>query len=68
MNAAPRGRSSAVESPLTTDLLILPDGRVMAHNLTPLFADLLKELNPRDEQIAPRAPSGPRLTPETARP
>ena len=44
-----------VESPLTTDLLILPDGRVLAHNLTPLFADLLKELNPRDEQIAPRA-------------
>jgi hypothetical protein len=50
-------KSHLSKPPLTTDLLILPDGRVLAHNLTPLFADLLKELNPRDEQIAPRARS-----------
>jgi len=40
---------------LTTELLILPDGRILVHNLTQPFAELLKQLNPVDEQIAPRA-------------
>jgi len=62
-----KSKSSPVESPFTTDLLILPDGRVMAHSLTPLFAELLKELNPRDEQIVPRA-AGVRTTPEIFQP
>jgi hypothetical protein len=53
-------KSKAAGPSLTTDLLILPDGRVLAHNLTPLFADLLKELNPQDGQIAPRVPPGAR--------
>ena len=43
------------QPPLTTELLILPDGRILVHNLTQPFADLLKELNPGDEQIARRA-------------
>jgi len=38
-----------------SELLILPDGRVLVHNLTPAFAGLLRELNPDDEQISPRA-------------
>ena len=40
---------------LNTDLLILPDGRVLAHNLTPALAELLRELNPDDPQIQPRS-------------
>jgi len=39
-----------------SELLILPDGRILVHNLTPAFAGLLRELNPDDEQISPRAP------------
>ena len=37
-----------------SELLILPDGRILVHNLTPTFADLLCELNPDEEQIASR--------------
>ena len=37
-----------------SELLILPDGRILVHNLTQPFADLLHELNPGDEQIASR--------------
>jgi hypothetical protein len=45
---------------LTTELLILADGRILAHNVTPAFAALLNTLNPGDEQIAPRtAPRAP---------
>ncbi len=44
------------KSPLTTELLLLPDGRILVHNLTPVFAELLRGLNPGDEQIQPRAP------------
>jgi hypothetical protein len=37
-----------------SELLILPDGRILVHNLTPAFAGLLHELNPDDEQISSR--------------
>ena len=37
-----------------SELLILPDGRILVHNLTPAFADLLHELNPEETQIAGR--------------
>ena len=61
--------SAAVESDLLSELLILPDGRVLVHNLTPAFADLLHELNPDDGQIRPRARRitrhAPRTTPHT---
>lgn len=40
---------------LVSELLILPDGRVLVHNLTPTFATLLSELNPHCEQITSRA-------------
>ena len=39
---------------LCTELLILPDGRIMVHNLTRPVAELLRELNPGCEQIASR--------------
>lgn len=38
-----------------TDLLILPDGRVLAHNLTPAMARALAELDPRDRAMKRRA-------------
>ena len=40
---------------LSTELLILPDGRVLVQNLTQPMAELLRHLNPRDKAIAPRA-------------
>jgi hypothetical protein len=42
------------ESSLQTELLILPDGRILVHNLTQPFAELLHELNPDAEQISSR--------------
>ncbi|MHB8522696.1 MAG: hypothetical protein ACYDH9_18315 [Limisphaerales bacterium] len=42
-------------SSVTTELLILDDGRVLAHNLTPAVADLLSGLNPADESMKQRA-------------
>ena len=39
---------------LTTEVLILPDGQILVHNLTPTFAGLLARLNPGCEQIASR--------------
>ena len=46
---------------LSTELLVLPDGRLLVHNLTPGFAALLNGLNPADEGIKLRA-SEPRTT------
>ena len=37
-----------------SELLILPDGRILVHNLTQPFAELLHELNPNAEQISSR--------------
>ena len=38
-----------------SEILILPDGRILVQNLTQPMAEILRELNPRDRQIAPRA-------------
>lgn len=38
-----------------TELLILPDGRILVHNLTPVMAALLRELDPRDRSMKDRA-------------
>ena len=43
-------------APLTTELLILPDGQILVHNLTQPFAELLHKLNPGDGQISSRSP------------
>lgn len=40
---------------LSSELLILPDGRILVQNLTQPMAELLRGLNPRDKAIAPRA-------------
>jgi len=46
----PAGASqSAAES--LCDLLILSDGTVLAHNLTPAMAAVLNEINPEDAAI-----------------
>lgn len=42
-----------------SELLILQDGRILVHNLTPAFADLLHELNPEETQIAGRTSQKP---------
>jgi len=57
MSSQSERKSVAPGRPLVTDLLIWPDGRILAHNLTPLFAELLVELNPGDTQIRPRVQS-----------
>ena len=56
--------SAASEPALSTELLIRPDGTILAHNLTPRFAALLAELNPLDQQMQPRAKA---LAPPTLR-
>jgi hypothetical protein len=50
----PASENAPLDSPLTTELLILPDGRVLVHNLTRPFAAILAELNPRCGQISER--------------
>lgn len=45
--AAAKGRRACDAAPaLTSEVLILPDGRVLAHDLTPVFAGMLRGLNP----------------------
>ena len=39
----------------TVELRVLPDGRILAHNLTPEMAELLRAVNPLDEQMERRA-------------
>jgi hypothetical protein len=48
-------RHDAPMETLTTELLIMPDGQILVHNLTRPFAQLLNDLNPLNEQIQPRA-------------
>jgi len=51
----------------TSELLLLPDGRVLVHNLTPAMAAMMTELNPADGLMKLRAAlltrSGDRQTP-----
>jgi hypothetical protein len=39
---------------LMSELLIMPDGQIYVHNLTPEMAAVLSELNPADETIKQR--------------
>lgn len=50
------GQSSA-------EILILPDGRILAHNITPAVAALLTELNPDDPAMRLRAAALPAIPP-----
>jgi hypothetical protein len=40
--------------------MILPDGRILAQNITPTMAKLLSKLNPEDELMRERARVGNR--------
>jgi hypothetical protein len=39
---------------LHTEILILPEGKVLVHNLTPMMAAILKQLNPCADEIRDR--------------
>ena len=39
---------------LMSELLVMPDGKIYAHNLTPEMAAVLSELNPDDAAIKQR--------------
>jgi len=38
-----------------TEMLILPDGTIFAHNITPVIAGILAQLNPSDLAMRRRA-------------
>ena len=42
-------------SVIISEFLILSDGTVLAHNLTPAMADVLRTLNPKDHIMSRRA-------------
>ena len=44
------------------EILLLPDGRILAHNLTPALARLLAELDPTNTAMAGRARAIPLAT------
>jgi hypothetical protein len=62
-SSEPTDRPPATSAALTSEVLILPDGRVLAHNLTPVFADLLHELNPEEPRLVTRRPVAAQRTP-----
>ena len=49
-----------------SELLLMPDGRLMIHNLTPALAQLLHELVPEDSAMRSRAQAA-KLNPVPAR-
>jgi uncharacterized protein (DUF3084 family) len=51
MKKDPKTRKNA----LSSELLILADGRIFVQNLTQPMAELLHALNPKDQTIAARA-------------
>ena len=44
-----------------SELLLLPDGRILVHNLTPAMAALLQQLDPGDRHMSRRASVPPSL-------
>jgi hypothetical protein len=43
-----------VKAPLLTEFLVLPDGRILVQNLTPVMAAILLKLNPNEKAIRRR--------------
>ena len=39
----------------SSEFLILPDGKILAHNITPMMAKILSELDPKDAAMNRRA-------------
>ena len=67
MNHEPRCQRPTCES----SLLILPDGRVLARNVSGQLAELLQTLSPHDEELAERlraarGDAAGQLTPDTS--
>jgi len=46
-----------------TQLLLLPDGRILAHNLTPAMAQILQQLDPHDRLMRQRRQRAPACPP-----
>jgi hypothetical protein len=44
----PAAAPSSTDAEAVTRLLLLPDGRLLAHNLTPSMAQILQQLAPGD--------------------
>ena len=40
---------------LVSEILILPDGKILAHNITPVMARVLADLNPADPDMSRRS-------------
>ena len=55
MNESPQRPATGNSQALHSELLLLPDGRILVHNLTQPMALVLHELNPGDDSINPRA-------------
>jgi hypothetical protein len=49
------GQGDMVRKTSSQEVLILTDGRVLTHNLTPAMAVVLRELNPDDGSMRQRA-------------
>jgi hypothetical protein len=49
-----RNKPHKAETSLS-EMLILPDGKILAHNVTPQMAQVLMELNPADKAMSRRA-------------
>jgi hypothetical protein len=47
-------KSQSNKAELLSEVMIMPDGKIYAHNLTPEMAKVLSELNPADESIKQR--------------
>ena len=45
---------SSGPAPALTEILILSDGTLLIHNLTPAMAAALNQINPQDPTIKPR--------------
>ena len=62
----PPGKGRA-RQPLATDVLILSNGTLLVHNVTPVMAALLHKLNPHNAAIKARARCHrPRNSPDPA--
>jgi hypothetical protein len=51
--------SPTAKPPLVTEFLLLPDGRILVQNLTPVMAAILLEFNPGEEAIRSRVRKQP---------
>jgi hypothetical protein len=59
MSHAKSNYAAALEDQQSSgEILILPDGRILAHNITPALARLLSELDPTDAAMRARAEAG----------